>query len=322
MTPLALTLTAILSQADAAPAEATQPEPTPTETSAADRAAAAAEKAALAAEKAAAAAQRIAEATTAKDKEPDKAEPKPSDWVGTVGAGLQFITGNAQTLTVSANIGLDRSWEVWKFGLKLNGAYALSNPDTNAATSVTSVTARRAQAIVRGDRSFGSFASLFVLGGSEFDHMKSIESRTYAELGTGLTFFDNKDADGKEKLFLRADLAMRAGYETRFQYFPAPASLPDYAIVILAPRAAVAFRWSLNKHVRFSEDLEFIPFVLAPDAGRLLINSNTKLSAAITENVSVTTSVLVNYDSQPPTVPGSTRSTTDVALMAGVEAVF
>lgn len=326
MTMLTLTLLAVLSQngQDATPAATTTEVAAPaSEKSAADRAADAAEKAAAAAEKAATAAQKIAEAVAPAPEEAKK-ESAPSPWTGTVGAGLQFITGNAQTLTLTANIAVDRKWEVWKVGLKLNGAYALSNPKANEPGTSTDTTARRAQGIFRADRSFGTFASLFALAGSEFDHVKNIESRTYGELGSGLTFFDTKDADKNEKLYLRLDLALRAGYETRFQYFPVLAPVPDYSIIILAPRAALAFRWNFNKHVRVTEDLEFMPFVLAPEAGRLLINSTTKLSAKITENVALTTSVLVNYDSRPPSVapPGFARVPTDVALTAGIEATF
>lgn len=329
MTMLTLTLLAVLSQngQDATPAATTTTEASApaSEKSAADRAADAAEKAAAAAEKAALAAQKIAESVApaaGEAKEEKKAAPSP--WNGTVGVGLQFITGNAQTLTLTGNLAVDRTWDVWKLGLKLNGAYALSNPKANEPGTTTSTTAERAQGILRGDRLFGSFASVFVLGGSEFDHVKNIESRSYGELGTGLTFFDRKDADQKEKLYLRLDLAMRAGYETRFQYFPVLAPVPDYSIIILAPRAALAFRWNFNAHVHLTEDLEFIPFVLAPDAGRLLINNTTKLSADITESVSLTTAVQVNYDSRPPSVapPGFARLSTDVALTAGLEARF
>jgi putative salt-induced outer membrane protein YdiY len=75
--------------------------------------------------------------------------------------------------------------------------------------------------------------------------------------------------------------------------------------------------------VRLSEDLEFIPFVLAPTAGRLLINNTTKLNARLTENLALTTAVLVNFDSQPPEGSGGLkRKETDVALTVGLEAAF
>jgi len=319
---LTLTLLAVLSQngQDATPAATTG---STTEKSATDRAVEAAEKAAAAAEKAALAAQKVAESVSPATAEPEAAKTDATRaWVGTVGVGLQFITGNAQTLTLTGNLALDRKWEQWTLGLKLNGAYALSNPKANEPGTTSDTTARRAQGIIRGDRKFGTFASVFALGGVEFDHVKNIESRSYGELGSGLTFFDTKDADKNEKLFLRLDLAMRGGYETRFQYFPAPSAVTDPAIIILAPRVALAFRWNFNKHVKVTEDLEFIPFLLAPEAGRLLINNTTKLSARLTENLALTMSFLVNFDSSPPQGATTARRNTDVALTAGLDASF
>lgn len=316
---LALALSAVLSQSDAA-AASTVPPGDP-----AERAAVAAEKAAAAAQAAAEAAARIANAIAP---QPNAIDVVPADgkkketWIGTVGVGLTFITGNSQTLTLTGNANADRKWEKWALGIRLNGAYGLANPDTNA-TSNTSITARRGMGTVRLDRTLGdSFASLFALAGEEFDHMKNIETRSIGELGSGLTFFNKKEAD-LEKFYLRLDLAMRAGYETRFQYFPVPNRAADYGIVILAPRAAITMRWSFSKDVRFTEELEFIPFLLQPAAGRLLINNVTKLYARLTENFGINTSVLVNFDSQPPLgADGLARKSTDTALTVGLEANF
>lgn len=243
-------------------------------------------------------------------------------WIGNVGLGLTFITGNSQTLTLTGSAAADRKWEKWALGIRLNGAYGLANPDTNAS-AVANITARRGMGTVRLDRTLGdSFAALFALVGSEFDHMKSIESRNIGELGAGLTFFNKKEGD-LEKFYLRLDLAMRAGYETRFQYFPTPGMVTDYGIVLLAPRAAITLRWSFSKDVRLTEELEFIPFLLAPTSGRLLLNNNTKLSARLTENLALNTGILVNFDSMPPVgADGSTRKQTDVALTVGLEANF
>jgi len=315
---LSLALSALLAQSDVATSTTVPAE------SAADKAAAAAQKAAEAAQKAAEAAMRIADAVAPQPAAGAPAEEKKEEhWRGNVGLGLTFITGNSQTLTLTGNAAADRKWDTWALGIRLSGAYGLANPDTNAASSVSSTTARRAAGTIRGDRSFGSgFAAIFVLAGTEFDHMKNIESRTIGEAGAGLTFFNKKEGD-LEKLFLRLDLAARAGYETRFQYFPVPGAVKDYGIILLAPRAALAFRWGFSKDVRLTEDLEFIPFVLAPTAGRLLINNTTKLSARLTEALALTTAVIVNFDSMPPEGAGGlTRKPTDVALTVGVEAAF
>ena len=323
---LQLALTALLSQADAT-TTAAQPVPT-VEQSPAERAADAAQKAAEAAQKAAEAAQRIADSVAPPPPPPVDANAAPTaapapGWVGNVGVGLQFITGNAQALTLTGQAAVDRKWDVWALGIRLSGAYGLSNPDTNIATNVTAITARRASGTIRGDRSIGAgFASIYLLAGSEFDHMKSIESRTVGEAGTGLTFFNQKDGD-LERLFLRLDLAIRGGYETRFQYFPAPSSVMNPGVPILAPRAGISFRWGFSKDVRFSEEIEFLPYLLQPTQGRVLINNTTKLNARLTGALSLSTAVLVNFDSQPPVgADGSTRKSTDVALTVGLEAAF
>lgn len=316
MSVIGLTLAALLTQAE--PAVAVP------ELSAADRSAAAAEKAAEAAQKAAEAAQRIADVIAPlPPAAAAPAEKKKEGWIGNLGIGLTFITGNSQMLTLTGSGAADRKWGDWALGVRLSGAYGLSNPDTNATGNASSTTARRAASTVRGDRTFGgSFASLFVLAGSEFDHMKNIESRNIGEVGTGLTFFNKKEGD-LEKLYLRLDLAMRAGYETRFQYFPVPGSVKDYGIIILAPRAALTFRWNFSKDVRLTEELEFIPFLLSPTLGRLLINNNTKLGARLTESLALTTALLVNFDSMPPEGSGGLkRKETDVALTVGLEASF
>jgi len=316
MISLGLTVAVLMSQApDTAVAPA---KPLSNE----ERALVAAEKAAAAADRAAAASQRIADALAGPPPLP-AAEVKPAAdvWRGNLGFGLAYLTGNSQQLTVTGLATADRNWGKWGIGLKGTGAYGLANPAANVDGTTTAVTARRATGVIRGERAFGDgFASLFVLGGSEFDHMKNVEFRGYGEAGTGLTFFNTKQGE-LEKVYLRLDLAMRVGYETRYQYFPFPATVVDPKIAILAPRAAIAFRWAFSKDVRFSEELEFIPFLLQPTLGRLLINNTTKLNARLTEALSLSTALLINYDSMPP-VSTPARLPTDVALTVGVEAAF
>ncbi len=316
MLTLGLTVAALLSQA-------AEPAAAPAQVSNEERALIAAEKAAAAAERAAAATQRMADALAGPVLPPAAVSTvNPAElWHGNLGFGLAYLTGNSQQLTITGTGAADKSWGQWGVGVKANAAYGLSNPSANVALSQPSVTARRAMGLIRGDRKLGeSFAELFVLAGAEFDHMKNIEFRTYGELGTGLTFFNVKQGL-LEKVYLRADFALRAGYESRYQYFPTAMKVADPQIPILAPRVAIAFRWAYSKDVHFSEDLEFIPFLLAPTSGRLLINNTTKLNARLTETLSFSTALLINYDSQPP-VSTPARLQTDVALTAGIEAAF
>lgn len=293
---------------------------------AAERSAQAAQRAAEAAEKAAAAAERIADAMAPKVPAAPAEAPvvAPSKWGGNVALGVTLLTGNSQAMTLTGSLAADRKWNGWAFGLRLSGAWGLSNPSSTVEGSTAATTARRAAGTVRGDRSFGAgFASVFLLAGSELDHVKNVESRTVGEVGAGLTFFNQKVAD-LEKLYLRFDIAARSGYETRFQYFPVATAINPYALVILAPRVALTFRWAFSEHVRVSEEIEFIPFLLAPELGRLLITNTTKLNARLTESLSLVIGLLVNYDSSPPQAPApaAQRVPTDVALTVGLEAAF
>lgn len=315
---LALLCAALLSQADTATAA---PPSTPEE-----RAALAAERAAIAAEKTAAAAERLANSVAPEAPKGEAAAPPKQDgWTGSAGIGLTYITGNTQSLVLTSNVSADRKWVNWSLGLRLWAGYGIANANANDPASTSATTARKAGGTIRGERAFGSgFASSFLMVGSEFDHVKNIESRTIGEGGVGLTFFNRKEAD-LEKLFLKLELGLRGGYETRYQYFPTPSAVDPYGVPILAPRGGLVFRWSFNKYVRFSEEIEFVPYVIAPDAGRLLINNTTKLSSRITEFLALTAGVVVNYDSKPPQTappPAPQRLSTDVTLTAGLEAVF
>jgi hypothetical protein len=328
MTFLSAALAVVLSQADVT---VTTPVAVPAvvvEMSPADKAAASAERAALAAEKAALAVQKMAEAMnpTPAPAAAAAAADAAEAWKGTFGVGLAFITGNTQSLTATVNASADRKFGAWAVGIRLGGAYGFTPAEIllgvatppPAGKENLGVTARRANVTVRGDRSFGDIVSIFALAGAEFDHVKSIESRSFGEVGTGLTVLNKMDAD-IERLYLRFDLAARFGYETRHNFVPTLSKVDPYGIVILAPRAAVTFRTTFGKDVKFSEQLEFIPYLLAPTSGRLLINSTTKINAKLTETVSLSLSLLLNFDGTPPKkelVP------LDAALTAGVEAAF
>ncbi len=297
---------AVLSQADA---------PAPTVTDPAERAALAAQKAAEAAAKAAEAAQRIADKVAPRTAEAAGGPAAPGSWLVNVGAGLSLLGGNTQSLTLTGNVGIDKKWEVWSLGIRLNGAYGLATPPGSAAGTDPSVVARRALGTVRGDRAFGGFVSAFALAGAEFDHIKSIESRVYGEGGASFGLLNEKEGD-LEKLFLKLDLALRFGRETRFSYFPMPSAVSPYEIYILSPRVAAVGRWALNKNFKISEELEVLPFLLPPTLGRFLINSNTKINARITEGASLSLGFLLAIDTQPPKAD---LKPYDYTLTAGID---
>jgi putative salt-induced outer membrane protein YdiY len=320
MTIIGATLVIMLSQADAIVATPSAADMSPT-----DRAVMAAEKSAAAAEKAAGAAQRIAESVNPTPAAAGPgATPAADAWKGTVGVGLTFITGNTQTLTATAQASADRKFGVWAVGLKASGAYGLANanPSIDPTGLANVISARRAGVGIRGDRSFTDTVSIFGQIGSEFDHVKNLESRTFGEVGTGLTVLNKSEPD-LEKLYLRFDVAARIGYDTRYSYFPGLAAVDPYGILVLAPRAAATFRTAFSKSVRFLEQLEVIPYLLAPEAGRVLLNSTTKLNANLTESVSLAVALLLNYDSNiPKTALRPNPVALDAAFTVGLEAAF
>lgn len=285
-----------------------------------DKALLAAQRAAEASERAALAVERLANELAGPPM--PVAAPSAAGWNGSFGFGLAWISGNTQTLTITSNFALDRKWVDWAFGVRASGAYGLANPSA-AIGGTAQTTARRANGTMRLDRSFGKgFAAAYVLGGAELDHVKSIDFRGIGEAGAALTFV-NRVVDEVERLYVRLDLALRAGGESRYQYFPIGSRVNDPLIAILAPRIAGTLRWGFNKHVRLSEEVEVIPFLLAPTLGRVLINNTTKLSARLTEGLALTTTFQLNYDSMPPEVTGGpARLPLDTVLTLGLDAIF
>ena len=300
---------------------------TPDPATSAARAAVAAEKAAEAAQKAAEAAQKSVEAlsaaTAAKPAPAPAATPSvvptaapvPPDviWSGTVGLGLIALTGNSQTITFSTNAAAERKSKNWILGLKASAAYGQNEAPGQASSQVTALNGTLP---ARGDRRFSDTTSLYLLAGVDTDHLQSIESRPFGEVGVALIWFDEKQGD-LAKTSLRTDLGFRYGREYRFQYYPTvqgPSQNPALAEVdIVAPRLGVAYRYAVNKDVIFTEEVSAIGNVV--NTARLLFTSTTKLASRLTEKVALGVSFVVNDD----TVPAPGKVPADTALAVGLE---
>lgn len=325
LTPTLLLTTALLSQTPAAAPKAAEPAAQESAT-AAERAAAAAERAAAAAERAAEASARLAEALErlappkerAKPAEPEArpaeapaAAPAPNPWHSTVGLGFIALYGNASTLTFNGLVLVERKTEDWIFTARAFGVYGQSRPpETTEQQSEQQVVALNAGLTLRADRRFLQNVSGYLLAGSEMDHVRSVEFRGYGEGGVGITWWDDKKEDGRVGL-LRTDLAFRYMRETRFQYFPSRMDLPD--VDLASPRFGLSFRYSLTKDVLFQEDVEVLPNVLG--TSRVLVNNTAKLTARLTEWLSMGASFLVQHDS----LPAEGKLPTDSQLSMNVE---
>ncbi|MEN9797969.1 MAG: hypothetical protein RL653_1665 [Pseudomonadota bacterium] len=276
----------------------------------AERAAVAAEKAAVAAERVAKAVEKLAgiEPAPAAGAEA-AADQSNSAWRGSVGLGLTWLSGNADSLTATALLGLERRWANWAVAGKASGAYGQARP-ANDLNAPGQVVALRAAGSLRGDRRFAERMSAFVQAGAETDHVRSVELRYSGEAGASSTWVDIKEKT-HQVAFVRTDLALRYTNEQRFQYYPTPANLPD--ILLIGPRVALSAMYGLSKDTFLSQDVDATPNIVG-DA-RVLVNSTTKLSTRLSQSVLLTTSFQVAYDSQP----AAGKRPLDTILTAGLE---
>jgi hypothetical protein len=329
-----------------------------TPTTAEERAAVAAEKAADAAKSAAESAAKANEALqklvemearehAAVPAAPAAAAPAPaappSLWSGGASVGLTWLTGNSDSLTFSALGSLQRKSERMIVGLKTWASYG-ENTATFGAPVKTVVAANFG---LSGQLDIRLIEKLSVIIGTGFDsdYVKNIEARGFWEVGLGVLWVDAKEED-YQKIFLKTDLTFRVAYESRYNYFPTAkpcwqrdqlkpdgtlddgsypsckdASVGGGSALLVAPRLALAFKYSLTKTISFSDDFEFIPSVVRAqptDPFRALINNTAKVSVRVFNNFGFGIASQLKVD----TFPAQDKKSVDHALMATVEANF
>jgi hypothetical protein len=238
---------------------------------------------------------------------------QPAIWSGTVALGLIALSGNSRAITFSSTGAFERKSADWIWGIKAFGSYGQSTP---AGASTSQVTALNAGIEARGDRRFNPMFSTYLLAGIDTDHLKSIESRPFGELGLGIIWWDTKVGD-LQKSTLRTDVGFRYGREYRFQYYPVPVGPnqdPAFATVeIVAPRVGALFRYALNKDVIFTEDASAL--ANASGEARLLLVGTTKITARLIDELSLGVAFSITDD----TVPPKGKVPTDTALTVGIE---
>ncbi len=306
---LTLLAAAVLSQ-DPTPAAAQAPETNE------EKSLKAFERLSAAAEKLAAAAERLSPPPPPPP--PGEAPPPPADhWDLFVNASLTWSSGNVSSVAFVGSGGGIRKAGKTIFTFKLFGGYGqkFNDPVAPATTGTVDVLMYNFGALGQFDYRFTDHISVFVGGGVDTDHVKSIEVRGYADLGVGVLWIDVKE-EKYQKILLKSDLNLRIQPEERFQYYPTPAAQPSTLLV--GPRLAANFRYAMNAGTFFAEDLEVIPNVIGESAGRVLFNSTSKLAVGVAANVSVSAALLLRYDSKPATG----KQPLDTLVTAGVEAAF
>lgn len=223
---------------------------------------------------------------------------------GTVALGASVLKGNSDITTFTFASALTWKTPDWIYGFKASGAYGRS---TDPNTGVESTNALNGAVSLRGARRLSQVVAIYLEGGVDADHLKSIEWRPTGELGASLQFVDRTEGDFQTES-LRVDLGFRGGYEYRFQYYPTAVNLPDQAIA--APKAGAALRYAFSRAIIFGDELSIL--VNIPDGPRLLLNNVAKLSTQLYGTVSFAVSYAIAEDSSPP--PGKKQLDTTLTL--------
>lgn len=315
------------------------------------------ERQVIAAEKTAEALQKLAEleaaeaakeaAATAKPAEAPAAAPAPapSPWSGGLSLGFTYLTGNSNSITFSGAGNIQRKTDRWIYGAKVWGAFG----QTTSGEGLEEVVAFNAGILGQVDLRLHEKVSILVAGGVDTDHVKAVELRGYGEVGVGILWIDQKVED-YQKLMLKTDVTFRVGSEGRYNYYPAaaapcwgrnkdgdpevrPLGAADFgdqwpscaateggggSVLQVAPRAALAFKYSLTKSVFFTDDFEIMPTVAGSLAGRLILNNNAKLNVRVIANFGLSASWSLKFDSKPATG----KKELDNAVIGAVDLTF
>lgn len=256
--------------------------------------------------------KKAAEASKTAEVPKPAAERGERSWAGTATIGFINLTGNARSTSTSGAIRVEFQSYGWLGALDLAGNYGRARP---AATGgPLEVVAEDATARLRGDRRLSRVYSVYLLGGVDTDHVKSIEVRPYGEAGFSALWIDQVVEGEFVKARVQTDLGLRFGHEWRFQYFPTRENLEN--VRILAPKAGARARYALSRDLVVSEVFEVLPSLLSPY--QVYIDSVTKLGANLWRGLGVGVAYQIRYESKPP--PG--KVPLDTALTVGLEAAF
>jgi hypothetical protein len=279
----------------------------------------------------------------------------PSLWSGGASVGLTWLTGNSESLTFGALGNLQRKSERTIIGVKTWATYGENT--TTFGTPTKTVIAANFGLSGQLDIRLIEKVSIILGSGFDSDYVKNVEARGFWEAGVGVLWVDVKEED-YQKVFLKTDLTFRIGYESRYNYFPNaktacyqpdrknggfkavptgadvdvdgnPLALPSCAdgtvgggnALLVAPRLALAFKYSLTKTIVFTEDFEVMPSVVKAqptDPFRALINNTAKISLRIFGNFGFGIASQLRVD----TFPAADKKSVDHALLATIDTTF
>ncbi len=257
--------------------------------------------------------------------EKPKDDAKPGGWKAEVKAGLLYLTGNSQSLSVAAaaRVSYDAVWQKYSF----LGDYTYSRATTFAAPTQTVTSLNQLQTVN------GLSARLWDLG-FRFDQFllhnnAQWETSLYALVGVGSDYAAGKkltgDAQlGASTLFLKTGehtLKGEGGFD--FAFVDPYQTLPGQGTYFIASlRLALGYVWQISKTTQFNVGVEWLSNLNAenaaydsatsPDTVPVFadnrINAKVGLTVQVWDALSLGVTFVLRYDSAPslstiPNVP-------------------
>jgi putative salt-induced outer membrane protein len=214
---------------------------------------------------------------------------------GKLTAGGMFATGNARSLAVTGggSVRVRRGSDQYSADLAINYGRSAASADEDIETTVENYQAR-----VRYDRFLSKRWALFAQLTGRRDRFQQLDLRTNFDPGAAYYFLIQETQH----------LTFEAGYDLQYDIRntdsmkeAAAAGAPlDATAVRHAARVAIGYDNSINEHVTFETDLEYLQAFEPTEAFR--INWITYLSAKISTNFAVAAGFTLRYDNYP--LPG------------------
>lgn len=243
------------------------------------------------------------------------APPKPAYVLaGNASLAVVWLTGNANALTGSANLGMTFEYEAWRAGLKGQGVYGVAK---TGDADRNSVTASAASLELKVGRAINSYIGAYALGLVGYDRVGKIDWRAGGEGGLSGTFLKVQEGDLLKRQ-LTLELGARYVREQWYQFYPDKSGpsrdLPDVDIVYV--RVGAAFRYAFDARTSFTQTLDILPDVLTPENFNLV--SGSALQVRIWGPLAISTNFIVKFDNLPP--PGAQKL--DTQLTVAVDLTF
>ena len=209
--------------------------------------------------------------------------------------GGMWSAGNTDSVTFSTSYEGHRRWDDHQMSSKGGVTFGSAVPDTDGDGRLSEEekaagrveTASRKEAWLRYDRHLGNRDSFYSLAGGYADIYAGYDSRINAQFGYSYRFVEAMEDKGPA---LTGELGFDAAREEAVESV-------DTIEMIYSARALVRFALDLEEGVALGQEVESLMNVEAPEDTRL--NSETSLTAKLSESLALKFSYKLYYDTQP-----------------------